>query len=192
MREEEDDVVKTTSTRAVGVGVVAAVIWWADPIYATQGHEPTNQDRPGAPAAPRIRTEDPGLSLLIRQATSQSPTFRRLVEAIQATDGIVYVVRGRCGHSVRACLPLWMAVAGPNRILRVVAEDGRPDREVMASIAHELEHVLEVLAEPSVRNGFGMLALYKRNGAVQGETFETKAAVDTGDAVYRELKHRLK
>jgi len=62
----------------------------------------------------------------------------------------------------------------------------------MASIAHELEHALEVLAEPSVRNGAGMLALYKRNGAVQGETFETKAAVDTGDAVYKELKRSLK
>ena len=184
--------VKRTSTRALGVAVVAAVILWADPIYATQGQEPTNRDRPGAPAAAGVRTEDAGLSLLIRRATSQSPTFRRFVEAIQATDGIVYVARGRCGHSVRACLPLWMAVAGPNRILRVVVEEGTPDRDAMASIAHELTHALEVLAEPSVRNGFGMLALYKRNGAVQGETFETKAAVDTGDAVYRELKHRLK
>jgi hypothetical protein len=32
-----------------------------------------------------------------------------------------------------------------------------------------------------------MLALYKRNGAVRSETFETKAAIDTGDAVYKEL-----
>jgi hypothetical protein len=35
-----------------------------------------------------------------------------------------------------------------------------------------------------------MLAMYKRNGAVQGTTFETQAAVDTGDAVHKELKRR--
>jgi hypothetical protein len=85
-----------------------------------------------------------------------------------------------------------MAIAGPNRVLRVIVEDGRPDRETMASVAHELEHVREVLAEPSVRSGFGMFALYKRNGAVRGETFETKAAVNTGAAVYKELKQRVK
>jgi len=62
----------------------------------------------------------------------------------------------------------------------------------MASLGHELRHALEVLAEPSVRTGYGMLSRYKRNGAVQGETFETEAAIAAGDAVYTELKRRRK
>jgi hypothetical protein len=177
VREEGDDVAKTASALAVGAAVVAGVILVADPIHATQGQE-----------LPRVRTEDAGLSMLIRQATAQSPTFRRLVDTIQATDGIVYVMPGRCGHYVRACLKLWMTIAGSNRILHVVVDERKSDTEAMASIAHELRHALEVLAEPGVRTGAGMLALYKRNGAVQSETFETKAAIDTGDAVDKELK----
>jgi hypothetical protein len=185
VREEGDAVAKRTSALAVGMAVVAAVM--AGPIHATQGQALADVDPPVASAAPRVRTEDAGLSRLIQQATSQSPTFRQLVETVQATDGIVYVMRGRCGHYVQACLKLWMAVAGPNRILHVVVDERKPDVEAMASIAHELQHALEVLAEPSVRTGAGMLALYKRNGAVRSETFETKAAIDTGDAVYKEL-----
>ena len=86
---------------------------------------------------------------------------------------------------------LWMADAGPNRMLRVVVDSsGQSDIDTMASLGHELRHALEVLNEPSVRTGYGMLALYKRNGAVQGESFETEAAIKAGDAVYLELKRR--
>lgn len=189
--------VKTTSMLAVGVAVVAAVSLVADPIYAIQGQEPSNADRPVAPTAPRVRTEDPALSMLILWATRRSPTFRRLVEAIQATDGVVYVQRGRCSHHVRACLPLWMTVAGPNRILRVVVEDDKTDAEAMASVAHELKHALEVLHDPSVRTGYDMYFFYKLGQSIpgesiRGETFETKAAIETGDAVYKELKHSPK
>jgi hypothetical protein len=62
----------------------------------------------------------------------------------------------------------------------------------MALLGHELRHALEVLAEPSVRTGAGMFNLYRRNGAAQRETFETKAAIVASDAVYRELKRSLK
>ena len=145
-----------------------------------------------APSIARVRAEDEALSTLIRRATEQSATFRGLVEAIQATDGIVHVVRGRCGHGVRACLMLWMAAAGPNRMLRVVVDSSRQAAiETMASLGHELRHALEVLAEPNVRTGAGMLDLYRRNGAVRvQDVFETQAAIAAGDAVYIELKRR--
>jgi hypothetical protein len=143
-----------------------------------------------APINARVRAEDRALSTLIRQATDQSATFRGLVEAIHATDGIVYVVRGQCGHGVRACLFLWMAAAGPNRMLRMVVDSSRQaDIETMASLGHELRHALEVLAEPSVRTGAGMFNFYRHSGAVQG-VFETEAAIAAGDAVYIELNRR--
>ena len=113
------------------------------------------------------------------------------MDAIQATDGIVYVQRDRCRHHVFSCLVLWMGFAGPYRVLRVNVAGGRNDIETMASIAHELRHALEVLNEPHVRSGFGMYQLYTLNHAHRGETFETEAAIDAEDAVYKELKHRL-
>ena len=147
---------------------------------------------PAAQRDARVRAEDPALSTLIRQAIDQSTTFRNIVEAIRATDGIVYVVRGQCGHGVRACLFLWMAAAGPNRMLRIVVDGSRQaDIETMASLGHELRHALEVLAEPSLRTGAGMFNFYRHSGAVQG-VFETEAAIAAGDAVYLELKRHRK
>src|SRR5262245_5933305 len=137
-----------------------------------QGPEPTGD--PAARNHARVRAEDPALATLIRQATDQSATFRRLVAEIQASDGIVHVIRGRCGRYVRACLPLWMGAAGHNRMLRVVVDIEKRDIETMALLGHELRHVLEVLAEPNVRTGAGMFQLYTRNGAVQGVAFETQ------------------
>ena len=137
---------------------------------------------------PRVRTEDTELSRLIEVARARSSTFRQLLHAIEATNGVVYVIRGKCGHRVRACLVLWMGVTDQHRFLRVVVEDANPEVEAMASIGHELKHALEVLSDPKVVSGHGMLALYKRNGAIQSETFETEEAIATGNAVFNELR----
>ena len=175
-------------------GVMAVVVLIAAGRVTTYGQALGTVGTSGAASDTRVRAEDPALSALIRQAIDHSATFRSLVEAIQATDGIVYVIRGRCrNYDVRACLLLWMAVAGPNRMLRVVVDGSRrTDIETMALLGHELRHALEVLAEPSVRTGAGMFQLYRRNGAVQRETFETEEAIVAGNAVYRELKRSLK
>jgi hypothetical protein len=173
-------------------GLMVVVFLIAADRDSAQGQAPGTAGNPAAPTDARVRAEDPALATLIRQAIDQSATFRRLVEAIQATDGIVHVIRGRCGHYVRACLLLWMGAAGPNRMLRVVVDSDKTDIDTMALLGHELKHALEVLAEPSVRTGAGMFHLYRRNGAVQGETFETEEAIVAGNAVYRELKRSLK
>ena len=182
---------KTGRKSGLRTVMVVVVLIAADRV-STHGQASGTVGTPAAPNYARVRAEDPALSTLIREAIVQSATFRRLVAEIQESDGIVYVVRGRCPHSVRACLLLWMAAAGPNRLLRVVVDSRRTDIDTMASVGHELRHALEVLAERSVRTGPGMFNLYRRNGAVQGVTFETEAAVAAGDAVYRELKRSRK
>lgn len=172
-------------------GVMAVVVLIAAGRVTTYGQALGTVGTPGAASDARVRAEDPALSALIRQAIDHSATFRSLVEAIQATDGIVYVIRGRCrNYDVRACLLLWMAVAGPNRMLRVVVDDrSRSDVETMASIGHELRHALEVLTESNVTTGAGMFNFYRHSGGIQG-VFETEAAIAAGDAVHNELKRR--
>lgn len=174
------------TTLAAEVAVVLVLV--AAPIGAAERQDFSHVDGALTESPPRVRTDDALLSALIRQASDRSPTFRRLVESIQHMDAIVYVGRGRCGHHLKACLPSWIAIAGPNRILQVVIEGGQTDIETMASIGHELRHVLEVLAEPSVRTGAGIFDMYIRDGAARGVTSETNAAIDAGDAVYAELK----
>jgi hypothetical protein len=187
VREEGDAVANPTRAFAGGITAIF-ILLLAHGVRASQQPEP---DTPPESVDARVRTQDLDLSALIRQATDRSPTFRGIVDAIQASDGIVYVQRDRCRHHVRSCLVLWMGFAGPQRVLRVNVAGGKNDVETMASIAHELRHALEVLSEPGVRSSDGMYQLYTRNHAWRGETFETAAAIDAGNAVYKELKRSL-
>ena len=115
-------------------------------------------------------------------------TFRGLVDRIGITDGIVYVAEGQCGHGVRACLLITMTLMGPNRVLRILVDPQRVDRDLMGSMGHELQHALEVLSHRSIRSGSAMTLLYNKEGYKYGRRFETDAAVSAGDAVRAELQ----
>jgi hypothetical protein len=135
------------------------------------------------PAVVRVRSENPSIAALIRDATAWSRTFRGLIETIAATDGLVYVEDGTCGHNVRACLVLSVQVAGPFRLLRVLVNGrGKADCDLMASIGHELQHAIEVLRDPHVTDTQSLYFLFKR--AFDSERpFETAAAIDAGHHV---------
>jgi hypothetical protein len=65
----------------------------------------------------RVRANDDALIAgLLREGYERSATFRRLVQTIDRTDGLVYLQRGTCGHGVRACLTLNVIVSGPSRM----------------------------------------------------------------------------
>jgi hypothetical protein len=88
---------------------------------------------------------------MIAEAQVRSATFRRLVHAVEATDGIVYVEEGDCHHRLRACLPPVVTSAGDVRFLRVLVDARQEDWQVMSDIGHELQHALEVLRDPHAR-----------------------------------------
>jgi hypothetical protein len=125
---------------------------------------------------------------IINEAAAQSTTFRGLVDQIGTTDGIVYVAEGECGHGVQACLLLTMTAMGPNRVLRILVDRRREDRDLMGSIGHELQHAVEVLSHRSVRSYGAMILLYKQMCDGCGRRFETPAAIAVGDTVRAELR----
>jgi hypothetical protein len=108
------------------------------------------------PSMPRVRTSQPVIAALIEQGRARSTTFRELLEAIEASDGIVYIEGGRRCHGRRACLVFSVTVAGPNRILHVLVGGRGTDRELMADIGHELQHGIEVLSDPTVTSDGAM------------------------------------
>lgn len=177
--------------RRLVVGMLVAVMSVAaQRMQAADRQEVVDRDPTSVSPSPRVRTDNPVIAALIEEATDRSMTFRRLVGAIQATNGVVYVEQGQCGHGRRACLPFSMAVAGPHRILRIVLERLEPGREAIGTIAHELRHALEVLEEPGITSGDLMYFFYKSHGSWRGEAFETVAAVHAGNAVRQELRKR--
>ncbi len=143
------------------------------------------------PPLVRVRSNDPAIAAIMREAADRSIVFRRLIQTIDATDGLVYVDEGKCGHGVLACLTLSVQVAGPHRLLRILIDPRRDknDCDLMASIGHELWHAIELLGEPSVRNYHTAYSFFEREGPTDSTTgrFETAAAIRMGLAVLPEV-----
>jgi hypothetical protein len=82
------------------------------------------------------------------------------------------------------------AVSGPNRILHVTIDSGTTGLDV-GTIAHELQHALEVLRNRNVRSAEGMVLFYMVAGrtALMNPRFrETAAAIAAGNEVRAELR----
>ena len=170
------DVVGAAMMVIMGIGTLT---------LASGGREP---DGPGpAIAVVRIKTEDPEIARAIALAIDWSDTFRRLVEAIERTDGMVWIVRERC-HAMPACLLIYLEVSGPNRMLRIHVDPRQAGLNLMESLGHELQHAVEVLGT-SARTSAAMYHFFDRQaGAYRiGGRFETNEAVEAGLAVGREV-----
>jgi hypothetical protein len=140
------------------------------------------------PSIPRVRANgDQSVALLLQEAADRSATFRRLVAMIDATDGLVYVESGRCGHKVRACLALSVRVAGPSRILRVLVDTHRDHDELLSAIGHELQHAIEALNDPHVTDDLTIYHFFERIAPTDKGRFETEAAIQVGLDVMAEL-----
>ena len=160
--------------------VLTALVCLSLTVHGTPSHQ--------EPAIPRVRSENPLLSAAIVQGAQRSTTFRRLIEAIDATDGLVYVLEGRCGQGVRACLHMSLELSGKNRLLRILVDPRRaPGCELIASIGHELQHALEALSNPNVRTSFGLSSFFHQIGPEGSpRRFETPEAIQVGLAVAKE------
>jgi hypothetical protein len=140
-----------------------------------------------ATAMSHVRSSNLAIVALIRQAAERSVTFRGLVAAIDASDSIVFVEAGACGHGVRACF-VSVSATKSNRYMRVVVDTHKADTDLMGSIGHELRHTLEVIAEPGIRSDAAKYFFYESIGTrgITGPR-ETRAAITAGDAVRSEI-----
>jgi hypothetical protein len=168
--------------------VVAVVVSWTSHAVANQHAETVVTPLSVSVTQARVRGVSPRVVAVLMAAAAESKTFRGLIEQVNATDGIVYIVEGDCGHGVRACLIFAITSAGPNRVLRILIDGRKTDREAMGSIGHELQHAVEVLSDPTVRNLGQMYRLYDQICSQCGVLFETRAATQAGDDVRGELK----
>ena len=166
-----------TWTRASGIVVLVGL---AIVVVSADGDLPNT-------FTPRVRILSPQMAAGFREGISRSPTFRRLVDVINASDGIVYVEYGVCRSVARGCLLGSLIVAGPHRILRVVIRETQLADDLVASLGHELQHAVEVLSEPAVRTPADIHWLFRKIGIRSGSMFETYEAIRVGDEIRREL-----
>ena len=142
---------------------------------------------------PRVRSTDAAMLALFREGVERSATFRALIDAINHSTGIVYVEFGYCafGH-LNGCLLPFIAASHGDRYLRILVtpdKNRRSHDQLLALVAHEMQHALEVLEHTEVVDLPTMEAMYRKIGVpLSGRSgYETSAARAAGDAVLAEL-----
>lgn len=140
----------------------------------------------------RLRTTDARTAALIAYGLERSITLRGLMAEIEAGDVIVHVGResflpGRLSGRLKL-----VGRAGVRRYARIAIEAELQPRYFAAALAHELQHVSELIAHRHVGDEAAMAELYRRIGheyRVAGQTaFETEAARSMGMAVLQEVQ----
>jgi hypothetical protein len=138
----------------------------------------------------RIRPQDSRLVDLLRAGAARSATFRAIVNRLEAGNVIVYVSLGPMRSGLAGKLT-WMSAAGAYRYLRATISTEQSADQMIATLAHELHHALEVSDDHTVIDQRSLIGLYKRIGrptlAGVAEGWDTAAAQETGFQVRREL-----
>jgi hypothetical protein len=150
-----------------------------------------------------VRSHEPFLRRALAQAVERSATVRHQLARLQAAKVLVYLHSGPCiGSDTMACTILAPA-NGPVRVVRinfvlnkdrgVVTVIKQQRDRLLAQIAHELEHAIEIAESPDVVDAVSLQRLYERIGfpsTSSPQGFETAAAVRAGEAALREVRHR--
>jgi hypothetical protein len=131
----------------------------------------------------RLRPQSPRIEKWLDAAQRTSATVRALVERIERSDVIVYLeIRYDLNPQLSASLT-WMAATETARLVRAALRPDLRPVDVVSMIAHELQHVVELVERPEVRTNDAMLELYQRIGhptAQTGKQWDTKAAIAAG------------
>ena len=142
----------------------------------------------------RVRTPDLALRLLIRDVMMASPTFHRLIARLEHSDVIVYVTRHYDMPVMLEGQVTFMAKSGGVRYINIRLAWDRPPRRLAATLAHELQHAVEIANLPEVVDEESLARAYARigepaNWSARGvQAFDTKAAGVTGQKVWREYE----
>jgi hypothetical protein len=161
-------------------------------VAATAGvHGGTDDAR----TATHLRADSAELRGIVAEARERSDTFRELEDHLERSDVIVYV------HSVHFATTRLDGRIGfvrgrgdtPGaRMLLVELACPRTTAALLATLAHELRHAIEIADAPWIRSTTALATYYRQIGEEapplgEGIAFETIAARDTAARVAREL-----
>jgi hypothetical protein len=147
---------------------------------------------PTSTAAPsqlqNVRTTNAFLAALIADAREQSPTLAEMLDRVERSDVIVYFEAiPRFEGSLRGCVH-FIGASGPYRYVRAQIKTMMNRYDVVASLAHELQHAIEISNHPEVRSEEALAELYRVIGHERDlRQFETDEAQTAGRAVRAEV-----
>jgi hypothetical protein len=142
----------------------------------------------GDSAFKRIRPLQKDGARILAVGIERSPTFRRLVDRLAASNVIVYVdlrpdMRPNHGGSLR-----FLARSATDLFLKIHLNRAFNSQTQVALLGHELQHAVEVADSHGVNSVADLRDLYRRVGERTGiDQFDTLAARQVGYVVRHEL-----
>lgn len=140
-----------------------------------------------------VRSAQADVGELLTAGYERSVTFKALVDEIETLPGIVYIEKTiALSRGLNGALLLAAAGSRELPILRVLIRANLSGDYRIANLAHELEHVVEVLRAGATTSGemsrlFASLDEPERR---PGPRFETAAAREITEQVLKELGRR--
>jgi hypothetical protein len=141
---------------------------------------------------PRLRPLDGDLRALVQLGLEVSPSLRALAQRLERSDVVVYLRGARLATRMDGQLTFLSSAAGLRYVVVEIAWD-RAEVRRLATLAHELQHAVEIAEHPAIVDPASLAREFGRFG-VQRETmrggwqaFDTAAAIDVGHRVWREV-----
>jgi len=189
--------------RGLVAGMVVA-LWLSGGVRCLQGAD--QREAPNGGGAPihsgedRVRALDAPIRAAVERGLRDSATLRGVVAQFAASNLIVYLARGACpGRRVLGCV-VSVDQRGPIRYVRIHflllqggenSALGQSQARLVAQIGHELQHALEIAHDATIVDLKTLERSYARRGAYESTVgFETDAAMETGERVFREITQR--
>jgi hypothetical protein len=140
--------------------------------------------------APRVRAGDARSAMLLTQGLQRSETLRGLVTQLERRDVIVYVEMQPALKKRLAGTMTWITATPNHRYVRVSINPELNTDMAIATLGHELQHVVEVANAPGVVSDQTLEKFYRVHGDANRAEFngwDTEAARVAGHEVRREL-----
>jgi hypothetical protein len=137
-----------------------------------------------------VRSADPKLVSVISDALRRSPTFDRLVTTLNSSDVVAYLdLSWKMPTGLQGYLAHKVLSTGGRRYIHIVLDATLDHDELIAIIAHELQHAVEVALASDVNSDKAIRKLFERLDSGEGRfgTTETSSAREIHDIVLREL-----
>jgi len=110
-----------------------------------------------------VRSAESGIRALIADGYARSPTFKKLVDAVDDLACVVYVSSiARLSQGMRGALLHWTAANPEMPVLRVLLKANLARDEAIAVTGHELQHVIEAVRKDRVTDRFDVTATFDR------------------------------
>lgn len=138
---------------------------------------------------PRIRTTGPHAAVTLQRGLTLCPTVRALAQQVERSDLIVYITCERRPQGRPDASMKFMHATTEFRFVQIVIDIELALPQRLALLGHELQHALEVAANPGIRDRKSFLEYYRQLSVrhLDLKTLDTEAARQAGERVRQEL-----